>query len=343
MRSLINDRDNSLIIAEAGVNHNGDKSTAFSLVDIAVEAGADAVKFQTFCASKVASPNAPKAQYQIDNTANAESQIEMLKKLELPYEWHLELQDYCKDRGIMFVSTPFHREAADFLLSINVPFLKISSTDLNNLPFLSYLATKNIPLLISTGMSTMDEVTETAQSLSSAGCTDWAFLHCLSQYPAPFEEANLRAIPAMQAALNCPVGYSDHTQGLETAIAAIALGATIIEKHFTLDHCMEGPDHKASANPEELAEYITAIRRTEKALGDGNKVCQPSEISTRDMARKSVTATASLPAGHNLQEEDLTLLRPSSGIAPKHLPQLIGRKLKSNVKAGQTLSWTDLA
>jgi len=342
MRSLIENNEKNLIIAEAGVNHNGDKAKALALVDVAAEAGADAVKFQTFHTASVVSPTAPKAQYQIENTSDGETQTEMLKKLELPFEWHLELQRYCDKRGIIFASTPFHKEAVDLLVSLNVPFLKVSSTDLNNTPFLTYLARQKIPLLISTGMSELAEVTDAIKTVETAGCPEWGLLHCLSQYPAPHGEANLRAITTMAAAFNCPVGYSDHTLGSETALAALGLGATIFEKHFTLDKTMEGPDHIASANPEELASYISAIRLVESAMGDGIKTCQPSEIATRDMARKSVTIVKPLPAGHTLKESDLTLLRPADGIEPKHLSDVIGKKLKADLEADQSLKWDHL-
>ncbi len=343
MRSLIDTDGKILIIAEAGVNHNGDKANAFALIDVAAEAGADAVKFQTFSTASVVSPSAPKAQYQIDNTSEEETQTEMLKKLELPFEWHRELQLYCEKRGILFTSTPFHPEAADFLASLELPFLKVSSTDLNNIPYLTYLAGKNIPLLVSTGMSTMEEVAAAVAAIDTAGCPNWGLLHCLSQYPAPHSEANLRAIPAMATAFNCPVGYSDHTLGSETALVAVGLGATLFEKHFTLDKTMEGPDHKASASPEELANYISAIRVAESALGDGVKICQPSETSTRAMARKSLTAAHDLSPGHILKDADLVLLRPADGIEPRHLPDVIGRTVKTSITAGRSLTWDDLA
>lgn len=337
------EREQSLIIAEAGVNHNGDKELALELIDVAADAGADFVKFQTFHTDDVVSAGAPKADYQIANTGREQSQTDMLRSLELPFEWHAELQDRAAQKGIGFTSTPFTLAAADLLRGLKVPFLKVSSTDLNNLPFLAYLARQHVPLLVSTGMSDMAEVEEAVRTLEENGCPDWALLHCLSQYPAPHAETNLWAIKTMKEAFGCVVGYSDHTLGYETALAAIGAGAQIFEKHFTLDKGLDGPDHVASANPEELGDYVRAIRLVEAAMGDGVKKCQPSEKSTRAMARRTLSASKDLSAGHTLTESDIAILRPNDGIEPRHLADVCGRVLKTAVKAGTSLRWEMLS
>lgn len=328
-----------MIIAEAGVNHNGDKALAKQLIDVATAAGADFVKFQTFHTEDVVSTTAPKATYQVTNTGNEQSQMEMLRKLELPFEWHAELQQYAEAKGIGFTSTPFNTQAIELLTELAVPFLKVSSTDLNNLPFMVQLAGTELPLLVSTGMSDMAEVVEAIETIESNGCKDWALLHCLSQYPAPTAETNLRAIKTLKDAFDCPVGYSDHTLGPETALAAVGLGATIFEKHFTVDKSLEGPDHVASASPAELADYISSIRKAEAAMGDGIKKVQPSEASTREMARRTLSASCDLPAGHVLGTDDIAFLRPNDGIQPKFFYKVCGRILKKPVKAGMSLSW----
>jgi N,N'-diacetyllegionaminate synthase len=333
------DRSKSLIIAEAGVNHNGDKKLAKTLIEVAAEAGADFVKFQSFHTKDVVSTSAPKAEYQINNTGNHQSQMDMLKKLELPFEWHRDLQQHAKDKGIGFTSTPFNEAAINLLVGLSVPFLKVSSTDLNNLPFLAALSRTATPLLLSTGMSDLEEVHEAIRTLHDHNCEDWALLHCLSQYPAPASETNLRAIKTLRQEFQNPIGYSDHTLGNETALAAVGLGAQIFEKHFTLDKTLEGPDHVASASPDELASYVNAIRRAEEALGDGVKRVQPSEVSTRKMARRTLSAARDLPSGHVLQAQDIAFLRPNDGIEPKHLSKVCGRTLKTDVADGTSLTW----
>lgn len=330
------------IIAEAGVNHDGDKDKAYALVDVAAEAGVDAVKFQTFKAEKVVTPVAPKADYQLRTTNSEETQMEMLQKLVLPYEWHSDLKAYSESKRVQFLSTPAHDDAADFLVSIGVSALKISSADITNFPFLKHIAKTGIPLILSTGMSTIPEIEQAIEVMIENGCTLYAILHCLSQYPAPMEEVNLNAITTLKETFSCPVGYSDHTTGIDISLAAVALGAEIIEKHFTLDTNLAGPDHAASLSPENLKNLVRGIRAIESAMGDGVKRCQPSEMNTRDIARKSLMITKDLPAGHVLTESDLEILRPSAGIEPKYFQDVIGRKLKEPAKAWKPLMWKGL-
>ena len=331
------------IIAEAGVNHNGSLDLALRLVDAARASGADAVKFQTFRADLLATRSARKAPYQERTTANAESQFEMLHRLELDAAAHRRLIDHCRQIGIQFLSSPFDTQSADLLATLDVPLYKVPSGEITNLPFLQYLAGKGRPLILSTGMSTLGEVEEAVQVLQAAGDTQLTLLHCVSEYPAPYAEVNLRAMLTLKAAFRLPVGYSDHTPGIEIAIAAVALGAEVIEKHFTLDRSLPGPDHASSLEPAELGQMVAAIRHVEAALGTGIKAPAPCELPNLPIARKSVVAARSLPAGHQLAAGDLDVKRPGNGIAPKLLPALIGRTLRAGVAKDEIINWDHLA
>lgn len=330
------------IIAEAGVNHNGDLALARWLVDVAAEAGADAVKFQTFRAERLVSPTAPKAEYQRQTTDADESQLEMLRRLELSPAAHRELAAYCQQRGLIFLSTPFDEESADLLDGLGVPAFKIGSGEITNHPFLEYVARKGKPLILSTGMSYLSEVDEAVWVIRHAGCEQLVLLHCVSSYPARPADANLRAMQTMAAAFGVPVGYSDHTPGLEVALAAVALGACVIEKHFTLDRNLPGPDHRASLEPHELRALIAGIRTVEQALGDGIKRPVPAEADTRAVARRSLAARVDIPAGTVVQPAMLTALRPSSGIHPSLLKHVVGRRTRRPLTAGQFIDWSDL-
>ncbi|EWY42513.1 hypothetical protein N825_01035 [Skermanella stibiiresistens SB22] len=327
------------VIAEAGVNHNGDLDMALRLIDAAVEAGADAVKFQTFDADRLATVDAPKAAYQKVTTGTVESQHEMLRRLQLDAEAHVRLQRHCAERGILFLSSPFDERAADLLDGLDVAGFKIPSGELTNLPFLAHVAAKRRPIILSTGMADMAEVAVAVSHIAAAGCTDVILLHCLSNYPADPVEANLRAMAAMTAAFYLPVGYSDHTEGVAVALAAVALGAVMIEKHFTLDRTLPGPDHPASLEPAELADLITGIRTVERALGDGVKKSRPSEAGTRATMRKSLVATRDLSAGTLLTAADITAKRPGTGLSPAVLPYLLGRRTAVAVAAGAPIDW----
>ena len=332
-----------LVIAEAGVNHNGDMELAKQLIDRAAEAGADAVKFQTFKAERVATPDAPKAVYQLQTTAAAESQLDMLHRLELAPKAYRELQAYCQQRGVVFLSTPFDEESADLLDALEVPLFKIASGEITNWPFLEYVARKGKPLILSTGMSYLSEVDEAVRVIYKAGNDQLVLLHCVSDYPANPADANLRAMHTMATALQVPVGYSDHTPGIAVALAAVALGACVIEKHFTVDKNLPGPDHRASLEPSELRAMITGIRTVEQALGSGTKLPVSSEASNRQSVRRSLVAAKDIPIGAILRADMLTALRPAGGIAPTHLAQVVGQKTKRALGAGQLLTWSDLA
>jgi N,N'-diacetyllegionaminate synthase len=328
----------SFIIAEAGVNHNGSVETARRLIDVAVDAGADAVKFQTFRAETLVTDLSPKPEYQLETTSRQESQLEMLRRLELPRPAHRELQEYCHQRGVMFLSTPFDEEAADFLDQLEVPAFKISSGDVTNLPLLEHVAKKGKPIILSTGMSDMEELRQAVQTIREGGCDDIVLLQCVSNYPANPADVNLRAMQTMASELDVPVGYSDHTTGIEVALAAVALGACVIEKHFTLDRDLLGPDHRVSLEPSELAHLIEGIRKIEAAMGDGRKACTASEADTARTARRSLTAAQDISAGTKLTRDLIAIQRPGTGLAPALLSSLVGRTMRVDVRAGSLFS-----
>lgn len=315
----------TFIIAEAGVNHNGDIEIAKKMIDAASAAGVDAVKFQTFKAERIVSINAPKAEYQIKNTNNTESQYQMLKKLEIDKETHLELMEYCKDKNIMFLSTPFDIDSVHMLVELGIEIIKIPSGEITNLPYLREVARQKKKVILSTGMSNMQEVKDAVDILRQNGAEDITVLHCNTQYPTPMEDVNLRAMISMREELELPVGYSDHTQGIEVPIAAVAMGATVIEKHFTLDKSMEGPDHKASLEPDELSVMVKAIRNIEKALGDENKALTESEKDNLSIVRKSIVAACRIEKGELFTEKNLTVKRPGNGISPMKWDEVIGK------------------
>jgi len=322
------------VIAEAGVNHNGDIELAKRMVDVAKDAGADAVKFQTFKAESLATIAAPKAEYQLTNTASTETQLEMLRQLELSEEAHREVCDYCAVKGITFLSTPFDADSADFLETLHVPAFKISSGDLTNLPLLEHIARKGRPVILSTGMATLQEVRDAVNTISEAGCRDLILLHCVTNYPALPSEINLRAMTTMRDEFGVPVGFSDHTEGTVISLAAVALGATVIEKHFTLDKNFPGPDHKASLEPEELQSLIKGIRAIEVSLGDGEKCPTPSEFETAKIARRSIIAATDIPAGSPLRSDSLVLKRPGTGLPPSMLKSLVGKVARVDITEG---------
>ena len=331
------------IIAEAGVNHNGDVGLAERLVDAAIETGADAVKFQTFTAERLVTPKAPKADYQAAVTDAAESQVAMLRKLELSREAHVRLFEYARRRGITFLSTPFDEQSADLLDDLGVPLFKIASGEITNLLLLEHVARKRKPMVVSTGMSTLDEVGEAVRVIHKAGCPALALLHCTSNYPADPAESNLNAMITMRQAFDLPVGYSDHTPGIEVAVAAVALGASVLEKHLTLSREMPGPDHRASLEPGDFAAMVRAVRSVETALGDGIKRPMESERNTRAIARRSLVAATDLPAGTVLQAHHLAAKRPGLGLPPGELARLVGRRLTKSLQADDMINWSDVA
>src|ERR1043165_8582789 len=322
------------IIAEAGVNHNGDLTLAKRLIDVAVEAGADAVKFQTFKAEVLVTATAPKAEYQTETTPVDESQLEMLRKLELSKQDHDVLSAYSRQKGILFLSTPFDEESADLLDALAVPAFKISSGDLTNSPLLSHVAKKNKPIMLSTGMADLAEVRDAVETLNAAGCDKIVLLHCVSDYPADPADVNLRAMQTMRETFNVPVGFSDHTHGLEVALAAAALGAPVIEKHLTLDRTLPGPDHRASLEPDELNRFVSGIRTVESSLGNGEKVPTAREIETAKVARRSIVATQTIPAGTIVGREMIAVKRPGTGLPPSELDSIVGRKVRVEIPEG---------
>lgn len=314
----------TFIIAEAGDNHNGSLELAYQLVDKAVEAGADCVKFQTFVTEEVISKRAEKAEYQKESTGSEESQYEMVKKLELSFDNFRELQKYAKGKGIEFLSTPFDIQSVDFLEGIDVPYFKIPSGEITNLPYLIRVAKTGRKIILSTGMAEMDEIAEAIRVLKENGAGEISLLHCNTEYPTPMEDVNLKAMLTLKEKFGVRVGYSDHTKGIEVPIAATALGAEIIEKHFTLDHNMEGPDHKASLEPDELKAMVEGIRNIEKALGNGIKTASNSEKKNIDIARKSIVARKKIVKGELLTEDNLAVKRPGNGISPMKWFEVLG-------------------
>lgn len=315
----------TLIIAEAGVNHNGDLNIAKRLVEKAKNAGADIVKFQTFDPNQLASKKAEMAKYQKDNLGVDDSQLSMLRKLALNYDSFIELSVYCKKIGIKFLSTPFDIQSISFLDNLQ-DIWKIPSGEITNYPYLVEIAKTKKSVILSTGMSTLDEIDAALKVLKDNGSSDISILHCNTQYPTPYSDVNLKALHTLKNKFGLKVGYSDHTQGIEVPIAAVALGAEIIEKHFTLDRNMEGPDHKASLEPKELADMVRTIRNIEKALGDGEKKVTDSEKSNLNIVRKSIVAKTDIKSGELLSVENITTKRPGTGISPMLWNEVIGTR-----------------
>lgn len=329
----------TFIIAEAGVNHNGSMALAKKLVDAAIEAECDAVKFQTFKSEKLVTGYAKMAQYQKNNIGAEDSQFNMLKKLELSYNDFKELKDYCDEKNIIFMSTPFDIESADFLNSIGMEAFKISSGDLTNIPLLEHVASFKKPIILSSGMATLGEIEEAVLCLKNKGAKDFAVLHCTSNYPAPLESVNLKAMNTIKSSFNIIGGYSDHTKGILIPVASVALGAEIIEKHFTLDKNMEGPDHKASLDPKELKEMVRAIRNVQISMGDGIKTFTESEVSTMKVARKSIVASRDIKKGDKITLSDLDYKRPGDGLKPKYYKDLIGKKAVFDIAKDEQITF----
>ena len=314
------------IIAEAGVNHNGSIELAYKLIDIAVEAGADAVKFQTFKAENLVTKSADKADYQKQTTDESESQFEMIKKLELDFDIHKKLINYCKEKDIMFLSTPFDHESIDLLNELQLQIFKIPSGEITNLPYLRHIGLLNKKVFLSTGMSNLQEAGDALTVLINSGTLkeNITVLHANTMYPTPMEDVNLNAMQTIHKEFGVAVGYSDHTLGIEVDIAAVAMGASIIEKHFTLDKAMEGPDHKASLEPEELKAMVSAIRNIEKALGRNEKILSPSEEVNINIVRKSIVANQNIKKGDLLTDKNIAAKRPGGGISPMRWDEIIG-------------------
>ncbi|HED6833069.1 TPA: N,N'-diacetyllegionaminate synthase [Campylobacter coli] len=329
----------ALIIAEAGVNHNGDLNLAKKLIEVAAKSGADFVKFQSFKAELCVSKNAKKAAYQLKTTAKDESQLEMIKKLELDFNAHQLLISHAKQCGIAFLSTPFDLESIELLDDLGLEVFKIPSGEITNLPYLKKIAKLNKKIILSTGMSNLGEIEATLEVLCKEGTqrANITLLHCTTEYPAPFDEVNLKAMQTLKNAFNLDVGYSDHTKGIHISLAAIALGASVIEKHFTLGKNMSGPDHKASLEPDELQELCTKIREIESALGDGIKQASKSERKNIEIARKSLVAKKKIKKGEIFSEENLTTKRPASGISAMHYDEYLGKKASKDYEEDELI------
>jgi N-acetylneuraminate synthase len=331
------------VIAEAGVNHNGDAKLARQLVDVAVQAAADAVKFQSFKAEGLVTRDAPKAEYQLRKTASTESQYEMLRGFELSDKAHYDLKRYCDEKGILLMSSPFDQERADFLDLLGVAVFKIPSGEITNLPFLTHVARKGKPMIVSTGMASLGEVESAINAIQATGNQNIVLLQCVSNYPANSADVNLRAMHTMATAFDVPVGYSDHTIGIEVALAAVALGACVIEKHFTLDRTLPGPDHRSSLEPEELAALVHGIRKVESALGHGRKESVENEANIAAVARKSLVAARDIPVGASLTEDLIAIKRPGTGLPPVMREYLVGRKVRVAIPAGALITLDMLA
>jgi N,N'-diacetyllegionaminate synthase len=339
----IGERHPCFVIAEAGVNHNGSLEIAQQLVNAAVEAGADAVKFQTFTAEKLISATAPKADYQKETTTAAEQQLEMVRRLEMPEQMTRSVAAHAANVGIIFLSTGFDEQSIDLLDDIGVPAFKIGSGDVTDLPLLEFIGRKRKPVILSTGMSYLEEVQSAVETLLTSGCPNVALLHCVSSYPADPEEANLRALQTLRETFNTPVGFSDHFLDNEIAIAAVALGANIIEKHITLDVNLPGPDHRASLSPDRFKSLVQSIRTVERSLGDGMKRPRPGEQNVREVARRSIVAASTITAGAIITREMVAFKRPGTGISPARWKEVIGKCAARDIASDSLITMGDLA
>ncbi len=329
--------DNVFIIAEAGDNHNGDYNLALKLIDVAKSSGADAVKFQTFKTEKIISKYANKAEYQKSTTGSDENQFDMVKKLELSFKQFKNIKKYCDQKNILFLSTPFDLDSVEFLDSLDIPLWKIPSGEITNIPYLIKIAKTGKPIIMSTGMCYMEEIKYAVEILKNNGAGKITLLHCNTEYPTPYEDVNLNAMIAIKKDFGFDVGYSDHTLGIEIPIAAVAMGAKVIEKHFTLDKNLEGPDHQASLEPEELSAMVRSIRNIEVAMGDGVKKPSKSEAKNIDIARKSIVANRDIKKGEILTEDNLAIKRPGNGISPIKWYEIIGKKATRDFKEDELI------
>ncbi|BBD09329.1 N-acetylneuraminate synthase [Desulfovibrio ferrophilus] len=337
------DSDKVFVIAEAGVNHDGDLSKALQLVDVAADSGADAVKFQTFLPGECTGRHAFKTDYMKAGCPEDESRYELSCRLALPFESFVTLKQRCEEKGLLFLSTPDGNKSLNFLVDkLHVPAIKIASTEVTNIPFLQSIASQKLPIIFSTGLSTLGEVEAGLSAMRGMTKAPIVVLHCTTEYPAPFDEINLRAMQTMARAFQVPVGFSDHSIGSAAAIAAVALGAKVIEKHFTLSRAGGGPDHQASMEPDELKTYISSIRCTELLLGNGIKQPTAAEERNRQSVRRSVVAAHTIPKGHSLTREMLTCKRPGTGISPAHIDTLVGFTLNRELQPDEVLTWEDI-
>jgi N,N'-diacetyllegionaminate synthase len=331
-----------LVIAEIGVNHNGDVALAKKMIDTAKDSGADAVKFQTFTAEGLAMQDTPKVQYQLNTTSNHETHFQMLRNLELGKKEHYEIANYCQQREIDFLSTPYDVQSAQFLAELNVRFFKTASADLVDLPLQRFIASTRLPTMVATGMATLGEVERVVRIYNELDNPNLILLHCVSNYPCSDVSLNLRAMQNMGLAFSVPYGFSDHSEGYLAAVASVAMGSRVIEKHFTLDKALPGPDHKASSNPAEFSDLVRSVRRVEEMLGNPHKACQPEERQMAEVSRKSLVLRRGLRAGQPVTDEHLELKRPGTGISASFLPEILGKLACVDLPAGHRLKWGDL-
>lgn len=339
---IVGEGEPCFIIAEAGVNHNGDVNLAKQLIDVAKKADADAVKFQTFTTERIATRYAEKAQYQKETTSSEEAQFEMIKKLELSGGDFKELSAHAQNKGILFLSTPFDEGSVDLLDELRVPAFKVGSGEITNFPLLRYIARKKKPVILSTGMALLDEIEEALAAIRQEGMNEITLLHCVSSYPTRVEDTNLRAMETLRNTFKLPVGLSDHTLGINIPIAAVALGACIVEKHFTLDNNLPGPDQRASLEPAELKQMVKAIRDVEKAMGDGIKRPTKEEEENKKASRRSIVASVDIPRGTIITKEMLGIKRPCIGIAPKYMDDIIGKITKCDMEQNEPITLSKL-
>ena len=335
-------RKRVLVIAEIGCNHNGDKQIAKRLIKAAAESGADVAKFQTFNPDELLTIDAPKALYQIKATGTKESQFERLNRVKLNKEDHKELRDYCEKSNIIFCSSPFDHQSVDLLHELEVPFFKVASGEITNLPLLEHISSYGKPIILSTGMANLGEIEDAINVIGEENRGNIILTHCLSNYPADWVETNLRAIQTLRDAFHLPVGFSDHTEGIELSLVAVGMGAVVIEKHITLDRNMEGGDHKASLEPYEFKELVQKIRRLEIALGDGIKKCMSSEENVKKIARKSIVAGRNINKGDIINSNNLAVKRPGTGLHPKYLKSIINYVSKDTIKKDQLIQWHNI-
>jgi|APSaa5957512535_1039671.scaffolds.fasta_scaffold11413_3 N,N'-diacetyllegionaminate synthase len=337
------DNPRSIFIAEAGINHDGDIDKAKEMIDVAVDSGADYVKFQSFKAKKLVTINALTSSYIDEGSHPKESFQDLLARLELDEDAHMTLKEYCDTKGIKFLSTAFDNDSFDFLLNLGIDIVKVASGDVTNLPLIRHMATANLPMIMSTGMATLGEIEDAVQTIESTGNRKIILLHCISWYPADIETTNLRFMNTLKLAFGYPVGYSDHTLGINMSVAARALGAIVLEKHFTLQIDDFGPDHSASVNPKELKDLIIGIREVESGLGATRRVFEGKEIGQRKVHRRSVVVDKSITAGDVFTMENLTIKRPGIGIKPKNIDQILGKKARTDCEPDSLLKWSDIA
>ncbi|MBF0343337.1 MAG: N-acetylneuraminate synthase [Nitrospirae bacterium] len=334
--------DHVMVIAEIGCNHNGSMELAKELIEIVADSGADVAKFQTFNPDEMITINAPKAVYQVKATGMKESQYDRLKRMMFSRQQFGELKVLCEKRNIMFSSSPFDFQSADMLNEMDIPFFKIPSGEITTLPLLSYIGSFRKPIIMSTGMANLGEIEEALDAIGSSNRKNIALMHCTSDYPAKWEEVNLLAIKTLWEAFKLPVGFSDHSEGIELSLVAVGLGARIIERHITLDRNMEGGDHKASLEPDDFKDLVAKIRRLELALGDGIKRCMPSEINVREVARKSIVARKNIKKGDLITKDAIAIKRPGTGIAPKYLEFILGGYANEDISLDELMRWSQI-